>query len=165
MMFLHGQRRLPILRFVAVLLAASLLVEVGARRSRARSTGRRPACSVPGCSKCVVGSTTVCAACRAGYKEVEGRCEQCSAGCATCEFAGPGSCDACKAGFASMKPAMPVELNCTFFGADGERIVWLAAGRRGKQVEWKMSAPAGDVAPDMRAVFRTAYGATASIPG
>ena len=102
----------------------------------------------------------MCAACRAGYKEMEGRCEQCSAGCATCEFAGPGSCDACKAGFASMKPAMPVELNCTFFGADGERIVWLAAGRRGKQVEWKMSAPAGDVAADTRAVFRTAYGAT-----
>jgi hypothetical protein len=113
---------------------------------------------VPGCSQ-YVGSTTVCAACRAGYKEVEGRW------CATCEFAGPGSYDACKAGFASMKPAMPVELNCTFFGADGERIVWLAAGRRGKQVEWKMSAPAGDVAADTRAVFRTAYGATASIPG
>ena len=62
---------------------------------------------------------------------------------------------------------MAVALHCTFFAADGKRIVWegLAAGSRGKQQEFKLSAPAGDVPADTRAIFRTAEGATASIPG
>ena len=52
---------------------------------------------------------------------------------------------------------MAVALHCTFFAADGKRIVWegLAAGSRGKQQEFKLSAPAGDVPGDTRAVFRT----------
>jgi hypothetical protein len=81
---------------------------------------------------------------------------------------------------------MAVELHCTFFAADGKRIFWegLATGSRGKQQEFKLllefkSAPqpwraihcyvalagGGDVPADTRAIFRTAEGATASIPG
>ena len=57
-------------------------------------------------------------------------------------------------------------LHCTLFAADGKSILWegLAAGDRGKQREFKLSTPAGDVPADTRAVFKTADGATASIP-
>jgi hypothetical protein len=62
---------------------------------------------------------------------------------------------------------MAVALHCTFFAADGKRILWegLAAGSRGKQQEFKLSAPASDVPADTRAIFRTGDGVTASIPG
>lgn len=60
---------------------------------------------------------------------------------------------------------MSVALHCTFFAADGKSILWegLAAGDRGKQREFKLSTPAGDVPADTRAVFKTGDGATVSI--
>ena len=64
-------------------------------------------------------------------------------------------------------PEMAVALHCTMFAADGKSIVWegVASGSPGKQQEFKLIAPAGDVPADTRAIFRTADGSTATIPG
>ena len=62
---------------------------------------------------------------------------------------------------------MSLALQCTLFAEDGRSVLWegMAMGNRGKQQEFKLSAPAVDVPAGTRAILRTADGATVAIPG
>jgi len=60
---------------------------------------------------------------------------------------------------------MSLVMHSTLLANDGKIILWegLAMGSPGKQQEFKLSAPAGDMPADTCAVFRTPNGATVTI--